>query len=155
MDERLNEWDEINKKVEISKIKRLPWKKILGESLTARIHKLRNKGHNSDEVYSILIRNPAVQEYCDQNPNEVQTLLENLKISVCARFGESRTAAKIKIENRDENLIAAFKHNALELAKHHRKHCEGEGCTISLYILRRMAEGNGVKFDKEEQEEFL
>ena len=95
MDKRLNEWDEINKKVEISKIKRFPWKKILGETLTARIHKLRNKGHNSDETYSILVRNHSIKNYCNNNPLEAQRLLENLKISVCARYGESKTAAKI------------------------------------------------------------
>jgi hypothetical protein len=101
MDEKLNEWDEVNKKIEISKIKRMPWKKILGESLTARIHRLRNKGHNSDETYSILIRNPLIQKFCDENPNEVKKVLENLKISICARYGESKTAAKIWGEEND------------------------------------------------------
>ena len=97
-DEKLNEWDEVNQKIEISKIKRYPWKKMLGESLTARIHRLRNKGHNSDETYSILIRNPNIIKYINKNPLEAEKLLENLKISVCARFGESKTANKIKEE---------------------------------------------------------
>ena len=101
MDEKLNEWDEVNKKIEISKIRRFPWKKILGESLTSRIHRLRNKGHNSDEVYSILIRNPSVKNFCEKNPLEVQKLLENLKISICARFGESKTASKIQKESEE------------------------------------------------------
>lgn len=98
MDEKLNEWEEINKKVEISKIKRFPWKKMFGETLTARIHRLKNKGHNSDEVYSILIRNPNVIKYINSNPLSAEKLLDNLKISVCARFGESKTASKIKME---------------------------------------------------------
>ncbi len=102
MDEKLNEWDEINKKIVISKIKRMPWKKILGESLTARIHRLRNKRHNSDETYSILIRNPAIETYCKKNPLEVPKLLENLKISICARFGESKTAENIWVGGQDE-----------------------------------------------------
>lgn len=102
MDEKLNEWNEVNNKIEGSTIKRMPWKKILGESLTARIHKLRNKGHNSDETYSILVRNPSVGTYCRNNPLEAQRLLENLKISVCARFGESKTARKIWMKGKDD-----------------------------------------------------
>lgn len=100
-DEKLNEWDEVNKKIESSRIRRMPWKKILGESLTARIHKIKNKGHNSDETYSILVRNPAIGTYCRNNPLEAQRLLENLKISVCARFGESKTAKKIWAEGKN------------------------------------------------------
>lgn len=49
----------------------------------------------------------------------------------------------------------AYKLNTLELAKHHRKHCEGEECSISLNVLRMMAEECGVKFTKKETEEFL
>lgn len=49
----------------------------------------------------------------------------------------------------------AFKQTALELAKHHRKYCEGEDCNISLNVLRMMAEECGVKFTEEEIKEFL
>ena len=94
-DKKLDNWDEVNKKIDSSRIIRIGWKKILGESLTARIHRLKNKGHNSDEVYSILIRNPSVLKYCRINPLNATRVMENLKISVCARFGESKTAAKI------------------------------------------------------------
>ncbi len=44
------------------------------------------------------------------------------------------------------NLKRVLKKNAMALAKHHRKHCDGEHCTISLYLLRLMAEKAGVKF---------
>ncbi len=49
----------------------------------------------------------------------------------------------------------AYKLNTLELAKHHRKHCDGEDCNISLNVLRMMAEECGVKFTEEEKEVFL
>jgi len=94
-DKKLDNWGEVNSQIKKSTIKRMPWKKILGESLTARIHRIRNKGHNSDETYSILVRNPSMQSYCKANPLEVPKLLENLKISICARYGESSTASKI------------------------------------------------------------
>ena len=97
-DKKLDNWAEVNKKVESSKIIRIGWKKILGESLTIRIHRLRNKGHNSDEVFSILVRNPSILKYCRVNPLHASRVLENLRTSVCARFGESKTAAKIREE---------------------------------------------------------
>ena len=50
--------------------------------------------------------------------------------------------------------IEAYKMNTLELAKHHRKYCEGESCNISLNILMIMAEECGVRFTDEEREEF-
>ncbi len=52
-------------------------------------------------------------------------------------------------------MIKSYKLNTLELAKHHRKNCEGEGCVISLNVLRMMAEQCGVVFNDEEKEEFV
>ena len=52
-------------------------------------------------------------------------------------------------------MIKLYKLNTLELARHHRKHCEGEDCNISLNVLRMMAEECGVKFTKEEKDVFL
>jgi hypothetical protein len=49
----------------------------------------------------------------------------------------------------------AYKLNTIELAKHHRKHCEGECCNISLNVLRMMAEECGVVFTEKEMEEFV
>ena len=48
-----------------------------------------------------------------------------------------------------------YKLNAIELAKHHRKNCDGHDCVISLFILKEMAEKLGVKFTKEESEVFI
>lgn len=52
-------------------------------------------------------------------------------------------------------MIETYKLNALELAKHHRRRCEGESCIISLNVLRMMAEQCGVEFTEEEAREFL
>lgn len=48
-----------------------------------------------------------------------------------------------------------YKIMALELAKHHRKNCDGHDCVISLMILKEMAEKLGVKFDDDEIKEFI
>ena len=52
-------------------------------------------------------------------------------------------------------MIQSYKLNTLELARTHRGTCCGEHCTISLNVLRMMAEQCGVVFSKEEMEEFL
>ena len=52
-------------------------------------------------------------------------------------------------------MIKAFKHNTLELAKHHKRTCDGELCNISLLTLRLMAEECGVKFTNEEKKVFI
>ena len=48
-----------------------------------------------------------------------------------------------------------YKFNVIQLAKHHRKYCEGENCVISLYLLREMAGKLGIKFTEKEKELFL
>jgi len=49
----------------------------------------------------------------------------------------------------------AYKFNLIQLAKHHRKFCEGEYCNISLILLMEMAEQLGIKFTNKEKELFL
>ena len=48
-----------------------------------------------------------------------------------------------------------FKRNTIALAKHHKKHCDGENCNISLMILRHMAQDAGVKFTEKQLELFI
>jgi hypothetical protein len=50
---------------------------------------------------------------------------------------------------------SVHKINLIELAKHHRKYCEGENCNISLYLLLEMAERAGIKFTPEERKLFI
>ena len=90
---------DISKQIKKSKIFRVPYKKILGESLTARIHKLRLKGYTSKETINIIKRHPAFISYLNEYPKIQDKVLENLKISVSARYGESKTAERIKEEN--------------------------------------------------------
>jgi hypothetical protein len=52
-------------------------------------------------------------------------------------------------------MTKAYKLNTLALARHHRKHCEGEECDVSLTILMMMAEQCGAKFTEKEKELFI
>lgn len=49
----------------------------------------------------------------------------------------------------------AIKENAIRLAEHHKKHCEGPDCNISLYLLRRALELAGIKLDAAEKRLFM
>ena len=49
----------------------------------------------------------------------------------------------------------AVKKNALRLAEHHIKHCEGAGCDISLYLLLRLLEMAGIKLTNKEKSKLV
>ena len=49
----------------------------------------------------------------------------------------------------------AYKMNLIAIAEHHKRYCDGEGCSVSLYLLREMAERIGIKFTEEEAELFI
>lgn len=48
-----------------------------------------------------------------------------------------------------------WKLNTMRLMKHHKLHCEGEKCNISLYLVMDMAKKAGVKFTREDIKVFL
>lgn len=52
-------------------------------------------------------------------------------------------------------MSKAEKENIIKIAKHHKKHCDGEKCTISLWLLILTAERAGIKFNKEERLLFI
>lgn len=92
------EWDNIQKKIEQSTIYRVPWKRILGETLTSRIHKLKNKGNSWQETYDIISLDKNLILFLAQHGKLQRKVLQNLYISVCARYGESKTAERIRWE---------------------------------------------------------
>ena len=49
----------------------------------------------------------------------------------------------------------AYKINLINIAKHHRKHCEGQYCNVSLLLLLEMTERLNVKFSDEEKKLFF
>ena len=49
----------------------------------------------------------------------------------------------------------AVKENAIRMAEHHRKHCEGEDCNISLYLLKRALDLADIKLDRAESLKFM
>ncbi len=92
----MNDWDVVNEQIDKSKIPRISWRRLLGESLTVRILRLRNKGHTSSEVKDILIRTIQIKKYIEDNPHLKERILNNINISVSARYGESKTAENVR-----------------------------------------------------------
>lgn len=54
-----------------------------------------------------------------------------------------------------DKKLQVDKNNIVLLATHHKKHCSGEDCQISLIMLRMFAEDGGIKFTEEEQAIFV
>lgn len=48
----------------------------------------------------------------------------------------------------------SFARLALTLCEHHKRHCDGPGCNISLGHIREMAEHAGAVFTDEEKAQF-
>jgi hypothetical protein len=58
--------------------------------------------------------------------------------------------AKIRQEQEDRIL----KENLIGLVKHHKEHCDGPDCSISLFRVLTVAEKSGLKFTEEEKKYF-
>lgn len=75
----------------------VPWKKILGESIFDRIHKLKNKGHSILAVIDILERNISIQKFIKENPDEKNKVLTRIEYNVKNRYHENIRAKKIEV----------------------------------------------------------
>ena len=89
-------WEELDKHIKKSRIKRYQWKKIIGETLTKRILRLRKKGLTIEETIESISRLPGVIEFVKMFPEEDKNMAKNIKINVHARYGENKTSEKIK-----------------------------------------------------------
>jgi hypothetical protein len=89
------DWDRVAEEIARSKIKRISWKKILGMSLTQAILELKKEGLTSDECYTVLRDGSKIAAYLKSHFSMKEDILKNLRISVSARYGESKTEAKI------------------------------------------------------------
>ena len=48
-----------------------------------------------------------------------------------------------------------IKENIIKLIRHHRNHCDGPTCDISLYLVRRLLELADIKIEGEEIRLFI
>ena len=89
-------WDEVDQQIEKSTIKRYNWNKVFDRSLTQEILNLKKAGLDVETAYQELLQDVRVGDFIDDHPKgEKKKILENLKISVHARYGENNTALKV------------------------------------------------------------
>ena len=56
----------------------------------------------------------------------------------------------------EKNFEDVLRENVINLAKHHKKYCEGEKCDISLQLLRELLRGKyKIELTFEEEREFI
>jgi len=92
-------WDEIDEQINKSTIKRYPWKKVFGSSLTKQILTFKKHGFTVDETISAIEKDPAFIKFLEERSHEQDKIIENIKISVNARYGENNTAKKVMGES--------------------------------------------------------
>lgn len=92
-------WDVVDKAIERSRIKRYPWRQILGDSLTKEILRLKKLGLDVKQTYEELRNNRDVVAFINENKRQKKKIEENLKISVHARYGENNTAKQVEKED--------------------------------------------------------
>jgi hypothetical protein len=87
---QLNDWDVVQEQIDRSKIKRYPYSKYLGKSLTKVIVECLDKGLSSSQAYAEIIRLPEMQHLFYDYYQEKEDVLKNINICISARFSESK-----------------------------------------------------------------
>jgi hypothetical protein len=87
---QLNEWSTIEQQIERSKIKRYPYKSLLGLSLTKYLFECLNLGLSSQQSFIKILELESIKNYLKENPLEVNNFTKNLWICCCARYSESK-----------------------------------------------------------------
>jgi hypothetical protein len=88
-------WGVIDDAIERSKIKRYRWKSFFKKSLTHIILELKKKGLTPEQAFQEIIKHEKIKAFIEQHSAEKDKMLNNIRISVSARYGESNTEEKI------------------------------------------------------------
>jgi hypothetical protein len=56
------------------------------------------------------------------------------------------------MNTKDQEIL---KQNAINLVQHHKKHCDGETCCISVFLVERLIREAGIELTTEESMVFL
>lgn len=86
----ISEWDVVDEQIQRSKIKRFPYKSMIGQSLTDYIISCQREGLSSHQTIARLLKEQGIIDYLTENRFDTHKLQENIRISVCARFSEER-----------------------------------------------------------------
>ena len=93
-------WEIIEEQIKRSQIKRINWKKLLGETLTKISAQYYAEGKTHKEAYLILSKDLRDKGF------SYPKIFENLKIGISARYGEIKSESKRineVLKNNDKN----------------------------------------------------
>jgi len=97
-------WNDIKEQIERSTIMRYNWKRILGESLTKVILRIRKDGFDPEKTILLISNSNEVIDFLIKYPKEKNNLMKNIRINVHARFGENKTAEKVMEEDNESEF---------------------------------------------------
>ena len=92
MEQQLKFWDIVNGQISTSRIKRINWRSILGQTLTKTVAGYYAQGKTARETLDLL-----KSKVNSDDP----ILLKNLTIGVCARYGEINSESRAIKEVKD------------------------------------------------------
>lgn len=85
-----DDWEFVEEQINRSKIKRYPYKAILGKSLTTYVLECRDAGLSSTQTILRLLQERSIQTYLSLYPFEEDNFKKNIEISVRARYSEEK-----------------------------------------------------------------
>lgn len=87
---QLSEWPVVQEQIDRSKIKRYPYKSILGKSLTSLILEIKGEGLSSSQCQAQVMSHTGMINFLLIFPEEKEKIAQNVYISVCARYSEEK-----------------------------------------------------------------
>lgn len=95
----IHTWDVVKENVSRSKIKRFPYKELLGMSLTSFLVELKSRGLSAEEAFRVVLCHDNVRVFVSFSDELIVKHFKNsLWISVCSRFSESEMYKKKFVE---------------------------------------------------------
>ena len=89
IDRQLSDWSRVEGEIGRSKIVRVKWKALIGETLTKAIATEYAHGKNSNDCFKIIAK-----RIMDETGDVTDLQLKNLRICIAARYSEIQSEGK-------------------------------------------------------------
>lgn len=104
--EKIDVWETIKNQIERSLRKRYNWKLILGDTLTRTILRYKMQGLDATATLQEILENPILERIKENYKGVYDDMIEKIRISVCARFGENDSALRLfNQEFKDKSVV--------------------------------------------------
>jgi len=86
--DRINAQEIVNEEIEYSKIKRYPWKRLLGIVLTKYVIYLYLEGFSLQEIKDKVFNDKEINTFIQNNQKEKENIVKNINITISSQFCE-------------------------------------------------------------------